>query len=126
MDSKSQDELSNWIQTQLGTKAARVKVTKKLESHPCVITVEEMAAARHFIKTQGSNFNEEQRYNILQPQFEINPSNPIIKKVNELRASNPKLASLVTEQLFANAMVSAGLVEDPRTILRSMNEMLEA
>lgn len=46
--------------------------------------------------------------------------------MNELRASNPKLASLVTEQLFANAMVSAGLVEDPRTILRSMNEMLEA
>ena len=66
------------------------------------------------------------RFNILQPQFEINPSNPIIKKVNELRESNPKLASLVTEQLFANAMVSAGLVEDPRTILRSMNEMLEA
>jgi hypothetical protein len=31
-----------------------VKTTKKLHSHPCVITVEEMAAARHFIKTQES------------------------------------------------------------------------
>ena len=39
----------------------KVKTTRKLESHPCVITLEEMAAARHFIKTQGSNFNEEQR-----------------------------------------------------------------
>jgi len=125
LDSNAQDELSNWIQTQLGTKAAKVKVTKKLESHPCVITVEEMAAARHFIKTQGASFTEEQRYNILQPQFEINPHHPIIKKVNDLRSSNPKLAMLVSEQLFANAMVSAGLVEDPRTILRSMNDLLQ-
>ena len=45
-------------------------------------------------------------------------------KINSLRSTNPKLASLVTEQLFANAMVSAGLVEDPRTILRSMNDLL--
>ena len=88
------------------------------------IAVEEMAAARHFVKTQGSNFSEEQRYNILQPQLEINPDHTIMKKISELKTSNPKLASLVVEQLFANSMVSAGLVEDPRTILESMNELL--
>merc|ERR1719461_1802125 len=121
MDSKAQDELSNWIQAQLGPKAARVKVTKKLESHPCVITVEEMAAARHFIKTQGASFTEEQRYNILQPQFEINANHAIMQKLVSLKSTNPKLASLIVDQLFANAMVSAGLVEDPRTILNSIN-----
>ena len=89
-----------------------------------MVTVEEMAAARHFIKTQGSNFTEEQRYNILQPQLEINPEHPIIKKLGHLKTSNAKLATLVSEQLFANAMVSAGLVEDPRTILRSMNDLI--
>ncbi len=83
-----------------------------------------MAAARHFIKTQGANFSEEQRYNILQPQLEINPSHPIIKKLSEIKKSNPRLANLVAEQLFANAMVSAGLVEDPRTILNSINDLL--
>ena len=117
-------DLTSWFQGQLGTKASKVKTTKKLHSHPCVITVEEMAAARHFIKTQGANFSEEQRYNILQPQLEINPSHPIIKKLSEIRKTNPKLASLVAEQLFANALVSAGLVEDPRTILNSINDLL--
>jgi hypothetical protein len=34
------------FQAQLGTKASKVKTTRKLQSHPCVITVEEMAAAR--------------------------------------------------------------------------------
>lgn len=28
-------------------------------------------------------------------------------------------------QLFSNAMVGAGLVEDPRTLLSGMNELLE-
>ena len=89
-----------------------------------MFSVEEMAAARHFIKTQGSNFNEEQRYNILQPQLEINPEHAIMQKLVSLKTSNPKLASLIVDQLFANAMVSAGLVEDPRTILNSINELL--
>ena len=124
LDETAGNALSDWMKTQLGTKAAKVKLTRRLESHPCVVTVEEMAAARHFIKTQGTNFSEEQRYNILQPQLEINPSHPIINKLASLRISNPKLASLVTEQLFANAMVGAGLVEDPRTILKSMNDLL--
>lgn len=35
----------------------------------------------------------------------MNPAHPIIKKLNSLRESNPQLAILVTEQLFANAMV---------------------
>lgn len=123
-DSNEAMDLTNWIKAQLGSKAAEVKLTKRLESHPCVVTVQEMAAARHFIKTQGANFSEEQRFNILQPQLEINPDHPIMKKLPDLKNSNPKLATLVVEQLFANAMVSAGLVEDPRTILRSMNELL--
>jgi len=120
-----QTDLTDWIKVTLGQKAAKVKTTSKLESHPCVVTVEEMAAARHFIKTQGTNFSEEQRFTILQPQFEMNPAHPLIKKLNDLRSSNPQLAILVAEQLFANSMVSAGLVEDPRTMLKSMNELLE-
>merc|ERR1711928_32999 len=122
---KEQTELTDWVKVTLGQKAAKIKTTSKLESHPCVVTVEEMAAARHFIKTQGANFSEEQRFTILQPQFEMNPAHPIIKKLNHLRDTNPQLAILVTEQLFANAMVSAGLVEDPRTMLKSMNSLLE-
>ena len=61
-----------------------------------------------FLYLQGANFSEEQRYTILQPQFELNPTHPLIKKLSLLRTSDPKLAVALTEQLFANAMVSAG------------------
>ncbi|CAD7012726.1 unnamed protein product [Ceratitis capitata] len=118
------DELLPWIREKLNGKVANVKVTTRLDSHPCVITVEEMAAARHFIRTQSHQLPEENRFALLQPQLEINPKHEIIKKLNKLRTSDPELADLVTQQLFANAMVGAGLAEDPRTLLITMNELL--
>lgn len=67
------DELIPWIKEQLDGKVANVKATARLEEHPCVVTVEEMGAARHFIRTQGHQIPEENRYALLQPQLEFNP-----------------------------------------------------
>lgn len=47
------NELNEWIQKQLEGKVANVKATTRLVDHACVVTVENMAAARHFIRTQG-------------------------------------------------------------------------
>lgn len=139
------DELIPWIKKCLPGKVFGVKVTNKLDNHPCVVTVEEMAAARHFIRTQSHQFPEENRYSLLQPQLEINPKyvlkctissycllmikfnfrrHPVIKKLHKLSKSDNELAILVVEQLFSNAMVAAGLVEDPRSILVNMNQLL--
>ncbi|KAK3923195.1 Heat shock protein 75 kDa, mitochondrial [Frankliniella fusca] len=118
------DDLIPWIKNTLKGKVHTVKVTNRLESHPCVVTVEEMAAARHFIRTQAHSIPQDSHYSILQPQLEINPKHPIIKKLSTLSKDNVKLAELVTNQLFSNAMVGAGLVEDPRTLLSSMNDLL--
>ena len=42
-----------------------------------------------------------------------------------LMTTEPALAELLASQLFSNAMVGAGLVDDPRTLLTSMNQLLE-
>ncbi|KAH8384867.1 hypothetical protein KR093_010616, partial [Drosophila rubida] len=118
------DNLIPWLQDQLKGQVAKVKATTRLDTHPCVITVEEMAAARHFIRTQSHQLPEENRFALLQPELEINPKHPIIKKLNSLRESEPELALLITKQLFANAMVGAGLAEDPRMLLTNMNNLL--
>lgn len=52
------------------------------------------------------------------------PRHPVIKKLHKLSKSDNELAMLVVEQLFSNAMVAAGLVEDPRSILVNMNQLL--
>ncbi|XP_063710038.1 heat shock protein 75 kDa, mitochondrial [Culicoides brevitarsis] len=116
------DALLGFIRSKLAGKVANVKLTNKLESHPCVITVEEMSAARHFVKTQ--NITDENAYALLQPQFEINAKHPIIKKLHKLTETEPELAEQLTQQLFNNSMVSAGLVSDPRCLLTGMNDLL--
>lgn len=44
------NELTDWIQKQLEGKIASVKATTRLVEHPCCVTVENMAGARHFIR----------------------------------------------------------------------------
>lgn len=118
------NELTEWIEKQLEGKVATVKATTRLVDHPCVVTVENMAAARHFIRTQGHQIPEENRYALLQPQLEINPKHPIIKKLFELKTANPELSALLINQLFGNAMVGARLIDDAQALLKSMNDLL--
>lgn len=121
---KDTDELVKYLRTELGNKVQSVKYTTKLDQHPCVVTVEDMASARHFIKTQSHQLTEDNRYALLQPVLEINPKHPIIKKLHKLITSDEKLASLLAQQIFSNALTTAGLVEDPRLLLSQMNELL--
>lgn len=84
----------------LDKKAYDVKMTNRLESHPCVVTVQDMASARHFIRTQSHQINEEMRYSILQPRFEINPNHPLIKKLCKLTTStDTELADCLIRQV---------------------------
>ena len=78
LDAQATSDLIGWLSASLSGKAAQVKITTKLESHPCVVTVEEMGAARHFVRTQFQSVPEEQRYQMLQPQLEINPKYDLI------------------------------------------------
>lgn len=89
-----------WIKETLPGKVFSVKATTRLDQHPCVVTVEEMAAARHFIRTQSHQIPEDNRYTLLQPQLEVNPKHPVIKKLHKLKGSNPQLAKLVTQQVI--------------------------
>lgn len=57
-------------------------------------------------------------------KLEINPKSEAIKNLNALRNSNVELAKLVLEQLFDNALLAAGLLENPRAMAKRMNDIL--
>lgn len=58
-------------------------------------------------------------------RLEINAKHPIIKHLAALRESDADLAAVVARQLFSNALISAGLLDDPRTMLADLNQILE-
>lgn len=118
--------LAEWLKAELGPMVHKVKVTKRLQKHPCLVSVEEMAAARHFVKTSLQSFSEEERYRLLEPTLEINPGHPIIAKLASLRTSEPELARKLARQVFGNAMLTAGLIDDPRKVTSELNDLLTA
>jgi len=51
-------------------------------------------------------------------RLEINTSHRIIVGLNKLRKTKPDVAKEVMRQVYDNALISAGLLQDPRTIIR--------
>ena len=57
-------------------------------------------------------------------KLEINPRSPVIKNLDSLKKTDADLAKLVLEQLYDNALLSAGLLENPRAMANRLNEIL--
>ncbi|KAK6975481.1 cytochrome P450 CYP44 [Biomphalaria glabrata] len=119
------EDLKVWLKSVLLNKVNNIKITKRLESHPCVITVMEMGSARHFLRTTLADKSQDERLRLLQPTLELNPSHPLVVKLFQLKGSDPELATLLAEQLYDNAMINAGLIDDPRLGMSRLQSLLE-
>uniref|UniRef100_A0A8C4F004 TNF receptor associated protein 1 n=1 Tax=Dicentrarchus labrax TaxID=13489 RepID=A0A8C4F004_DICLA len=118
------DDLMSWMKNALGPRVTNIKLTPRLDTHPAMITVLEMGAARHFLRTQQLARTAEERAQILQPTLEINAGHDLIKKLHQLKDANSDLAGLLLEQIYDNAMITAGLNDDPRPMISRLNDLL--
>jgi TNF receptor-associated protein 1 len=85
-----------------------------------------MGAIRHFVKTNIIQRDKAQSLlSMIDLSLEINPRNGLIKSLYALHKKDPELAKLLAEQLLDNALIVAGLVEDPRLVLSNLNKLLE-
>ncbi|RDD39233.1 Heat shock protein 75 kDa, mitochondrial [Trichoplax sp. H2] len=115
-------KLIDWIKTALGKeKVFEVKSTDNLTTHPAMVSVPDMAIVRRLLKTTEINIPRSQ---FLKSTLEINPKHEIMHKLAKLHPENPKLATLIIEQIFDNAMITAGLGEDPRPMRVSIKNVV--
>ncbi|XP_032182662.1 heat shock protein 75 kDa, mitochondrial isoform X1 [Mustela erminea] len=124
LSEKETEDLMAWMRNALGSRVTNVKVTLRLDTHPAMITVLEMGAARHFLRMQQLAKSQEERAQLLQPTLEINPRHALIRKLSQLRDSEPELAQLLVDQIYENAMIAAGLVDDLRPMVGRLNHLL--
>ena len=130
----SQDEVTvvcEWLKTALGEARVReVKTTNRLSSSPACVTDHESGAMRRMMKMVDQT--NQQQSAALPPQvLEINPNHAIIRTLAEVskqsdNADAQAVAKLVAEQVLDNALIAAGLVDDPRAMLPRLNSILEA
>ena len=55
---------------------------------------------------------------------EINPKHEIIVGIYHLKEKDPMLAEVLAEQVVDNCLVAAGLLDDGRTMLPRLNDLM--
>lgn len=115
--------LCNWMKELFGEKVSDVKVSSRLVDNPAVaLSKDKMMTAnmRRIMKAMNQELPSE-----VPVQLEINPTHPLILKLNELHESKSETAGLVAEQILDNCRIAAGLMEDPQSMVQRIYTMLE-
>jgi molecular chaperone HtpG len=117
--------LVQWLMETLGDRVGAVRVSKRLVDSPAVIVDPDKfmtSSMRRILKAVKPDDPESAGP---KPDLEINPAHPILTRLDAMRSRDAALAVSVAEQLLDNARVAAGLLEDPRTMLNRLNQLLE-
>ncbi|KAF8694753.1 hypothetical protein HU200_037839 [Digitaria exilis] len=122
--------LCDWIKQQLGDKVAKVQISKRLSSSPCVLVsgkfgwsanIERLMKAQTLGDTSSLEFMRGRRI------FEINPDHPIIKDLSAACKNEPESteAKRAVELLYEAALVSSGYTpESPAELGGKIYEMM--
>jgi len=115
------DELCGYIRETLYSKVTTVRETKRITSAPALVVDHDSAVQRRMVRM----IDPSRVIPLPKQVLEINARHPILKKLFVQKSSHPILAKEVIEQIFDNALVAAGLFEDPRAMTQRINLFLE-
>ncbi|KAA0050248.1 heat shock protein 90-5 [Cucumis melo var. makuwa] len=122
--------LCDWIKQQLGDKVAKVQISKRLSSSPCVLVsgkfgwsanMERLMKAQALGDTSSLEFMRGRRI------LEINPDHPIIMDLNAACKSSPdsRDATRAIDLLYETALISSGFSPDsPAELGNKIYEMM--
>ncbi|GKV29092.1 hypothetical protein SLEP1_g38060 [Rubroshorea leprosula] len=122
--------LCDWIKQQLGDKVAKVQISKRLSSSPCVLVsgkfgwsanMERLMKAQALGDTSSLEFMRGRRI------LEINPDHPIVKDLNAACKNAPDStdARRAVDLLYDTALISSGFTPDsPAELGNKIYEMM--
>lgn len=125
LSKEEEDSVVDYIKSVLGDRVKSVKTTTRLVDSPAVATGHGSSSVQQMMKAIGKQHGvTEAMMQTTKPHLEVNASHPIIVGLNTYRHTNPPVADQLTEQLLDNALVSAGILDDPRQMLGRINDLL--
>lgn len=125
-DGESLDEatlatLSGWMAETLGDRVEKVEAGKRLVNSPVAALAPKEAPNAQMMAMMKAMGQEVPTPKVT---LEINPRSEVIKNLAGLQQRDQELAKLVTEQLTDNALLAAGLMENPQEMVGRMNDLL--
>ncbi|KAI3970774.1 hypothetical protein MKX01_024421, partial [Papaver californicum] len=129
-DQQEYNLLCDWMKQQLGDKVAKVQLSKRLSSSPCVLVsgkfgwsanMERLMKAQTLGDTSSLEFMRGRRI------LEVNPDHPIIKDLNAACKNAPESgeAKRAVDLLYDTALISSGFTPDsPADLGNKIYEMM--
>jgi TNF receptor-associated protein 1 len=118
-------ELCAWLKVELGdTKIASCRPSSRLVSSPAIVTDNESGSIRRMMRLVDTSEGNRDSMPLPKQNVEINPSHPIMVGIHKLKDTEPVLARVLAEQVYDNCLVAAGLMDDSRTMLPRLNDLL--
>jgi len=117
--------LAQWLKENLGDKVGEVRVSQRLVESPAVVVDADKFMTANMRRIMKAMKQDNEAGGLGNYDLEINPVHPIISRLDAMRQTDAPLAVSVAEQILDNARVAAGLLEDPRTMLNRLNQLLE-
>jgi len=114
-------DFSKWIREALEDKVSTVRESNRLINSPALVADNDSNSMRRVMHRMDPT----NAPRLPKQVFEYNINHPIMNKINVLRYSDDRLARTCLEQVFDNALISAGLLADPRTMVGRLNVVLE-
>ncbi len=117
--------LAVWLQETLAGRVAAVKSSDRLVDSPALALNSDKFMSPHMrrlmkaMKTDGADDSP--------PRVELhfNPRHAVIRRLAAARAEKPEVARLVAEQILDNALIAAGLLDDPQKMVARIYKLLE-
>jgi TNF receptor-associated protein 1 len=116
--------LAKWFKETLTDRVGEVRASKRLVDSPVAVVDGDKfmtSSMRRIIKAMGKGKEAEATPKL---DLELNQSHDLMVRLNGLRQNDGPLAALLAEQLFDNARLSVGLLEDSRSMVQRMNQLL--
>lgn len=117
--------LAQWLKETLGDKVGEVRVSKRLVESPAVVVDADKFMTSNMRRIMKALKKDGEEAVPVKHDLEINPTHPILTRLEATRQKDAALAASVAEQILDNARVAAGLLEDPRAMLTRLNQLLE-
>ncbi|HUJ44676.1 MAG TPA: molecular chaperone HtpG [Opitutaceae bacterium] len=113
-----------WLKETLGDRVAEVKASDRLVGSPALalnadrLTSPHMRRLMKVMKVEGAD-------DAPRVELQLNPRHAVIRHLAAVREAKPEVAKLMAEQVLDNALIAAGLLDDPQKMVARIYKLLE-
>jgi len=125
MSTPTADALKAWLLATLPERLASVETTDKLVSSPAVVVDAESGAMRRMMAIVAQQADGGALPPLPPQKLRLNTAHPVVVALAAAATADEARATAAAHQLLDNAIVAAGLMDDPRTMLPRLNKLLE-